>query len=87
MNQFDHQLHESLGTESRNAAEDIIEDFFRIFHLVEAKEELLTLQDMAIKEGIFKSQDKAEELVYFCEKLKELIGAAHQFRKSNWKIS
>jgi len=83
MNQFEHKLQENASNEIRNGAEEVIEEFFRIFHLVEAKEELSALQDLAIKQGVFKSQDRAEELVYFCEKLKELMAAAHQFRKSN----
>jgi hypothetical protein len=68
---------------NRDEAGEAIEEFFRIYHLVEAKEELETLQETVIKDGVCKTGQRCEELIYFCEKLKELIQAAHQFRKCN----
>jgi hypothetical protein len=83
MNDFNQHQPESPNISNRVDAGEAIEEFFTIYHLVEAKEELLSIKDIFIKKKICLSEQRFEELGYFCEKLKALIEAAHQFRKFN----
>jgi hypothetical protein len=82
MKSFDNRLINDPATENEQAALEIIEEFFTVFHLVEAEEELGSLQQAILKIPGFSSGERGrEDLVYFCEKLKELIGAAYRLKK------
>ena len=83
MKPVEDRIHDFSAITNKNVAVDTIEEFFRIFHLVEAQEELLTLQQIIVLYGSNHPKERREELIYFCEKLKELITAAQQLRKSN----
>lgn len=59
---------------------ETIREFFSIFHLTEAQEELTILQHEVLKIPGLSISEKGEELTYFCEKLRELISAVHQLK-------
>jgi hypothetical protein len=80
MQSFDHKP-VNPAIENEQAALETIDEFFTVFHLVEAQEELGSLQQAILKIPGFSSGERGEDLVYFCEKLRELIAAAHRLKK------
>ena len=76
MKQFevDHKI--KCTIESKNQALEVINEFFHIYHPVEAKEEIRKLEQM-VKAGKFsQSGNHQEDMLYFIEKLEEVLDAA-----------
>jgi hypothetical protein len=67
-------------TYSREEAIEFINEFFYIFHLIEAEEGIRNLLSAAIRDEMQSTTQKQEDLIYFCKKMEELVKAAYMLK-------
>lgn len=76
MNQIQANRIMKNSIECKEHAVETITGFFHIYHAVEAREELRRLATIVKNGNSRKQGNEEEDIIYFCEKLEELIEAA-----------